>query len=373
LYFGKLRPVNQRAATGVGGQMSKRGRELKPVKILIDTCVWLDLAKEYKDRPVLYVLEHATKYGGRLIVPRIVLDEFGRNKQRLVEENARSLSAALHRARDMAKRFGNKRRIRTVYDELSDLDHKLVNLRDEVAESVERVETLLTGGEVVEISDAVKIRAANRAIQKKAPFHKQRNGMADAILMEVYRDYFDTLSTGEHLAFVTHNIKDFSQQGADSRLPHPDFADVFTRIRSRYYITLVDALKAYWPGDTEDLLVESNRLDFHVPRRMTEISDAEFDLNAMRWYDRHKTRADQVRRRKIKIVDTGRGASSPFSSTEIDRYWWTRELAYAKRLEDMHGKENLGPHSDFEWGVLTGKVSALRWVMGEEWDETGIY
>jgi predicted nucleic acid-binding protein len=352
--------------------MAKRKREPEPVKILVDTCVWLELAKEYKDRPVLYVLEHATQYGGRLIVPRIVLDEFERNKQRLVEENARSLSAALHRARDMAQKYGNRRRIRAVADELSNLDHKLVNLRDQVAESVQRVEKLLNDGEIVEISDAVKLRAADRAIQKKAPFHKQRNGMADAILMEVYRDFFDRLGTGEYLAFVTHNIKDFSQPGADSRLPHSDFADVFTRARSRYYITMVDALKVYWPGDTEDLLVESNRMDFHVPRRMTEISDAEYDLNAMRWYDRHKMRAAQIRQKKVKIIDTGKGTSSPVTSTEIDRFWWTRELAYAKELEAKHGKEKLGPHSDFEWGVMTGKVSALRWVMGEEWDETGI-
>lgn len=38
-----------------------------------------------------------------------------------------------------------------------------------------------------------------------------------------------------------------------------------------------------------------------------------------------------------------------------------------ERLEAQHGA-TLGPYSDFEWGMLNGKLSALRWVLGAEWD-----
>jgi hypothetical protein len=43
-------------------------------------------------------------------------------------------------------------------------------------------------------------------------------------------------------------------------------------------------------------------------------------------------------------------------------------LKAARRLEKKYGKENLGPYSKFEWGMINGKLSALRWVFGDDWD-----
>lgn len=47
---------------------------------------------------------------------------------------------------------------------------------------------------------------------------------------------------------------------------------------------------------------------------------------------------------------------------------WEGALASAQRVREKYGEENLGPYSDFEWGMLNGKLSALRWILGDEWD-----
>ncbi len=91
-----------------------------------------------------------------------------------------------------------------------------------------------------------------------------------------------------------------------------------------------------------------------IPERtIKEILAVEEELTTKVWYNRHLVLRERIEEGKEKV------------NSEI----WKGALASAKKVEEKYGKDNLGPYDDFDWGMMNGKLSALRWVLGEDWDE----
>jgi hypothetical protein len=118
----------------------------------------------------------------------------------------------------------------------------------------------------------------------------------------------------------------------------------------------VDGLNAilldHFGQEIEELFEESYFAE--EPRRLDEITAAEQQL-----YDRicyHRSLQHEHR-----LLDQGDGDEAE------------RLMAIAgpgrRRVEARYTEPGqLGPYSAFELGMLNGKLSALRWVLGSEWD-----
>jgi tetratricopeptide (TPR) repeat protein len=72
---------------------------------------------------------------------------------------------------------------------------------------VVRIEKLLSAAVPAPASDAIKLRAAERALASRAPFHRQCNGMGDSVVIETYAECLDALPRLERgLALCTTDL-----------------------------------------------------------------------------------------------------------------------------------------------------------------------
>jgi hypothetical protein len=333
------------------------------LKLLVDTCVWIDLAKDHHQHVFLRALDALLQEGKvAVMLPPLVHEEFERNKGNIVNTNRASLSSALKRAKELLDQHGQGDGKAGALEQLNNIDQRLPRLGD-LTGITAFVEQILRRAETIPITDAAKLRALDRGLKKKAPYGK-KNSTADAILIEAFAEVVQGRgTTGHQFGFVTHNKNDFSQPEGDHRHPHPDFNGIFTKRKVRYFTTLKDAITTVDSSVVDDLEYEEYA---DQPRSTDEIVALIGELIDKVWYNRHKVLEEKIEAGEHQLKPyTGK-----YDPNSTDPKIWEGALASAKRVEQKYGIENVGPWDDFEWGMLNGKLSALRWVLGEDWETT---
>ncbi|MGQ3298235.1 PIN domain-containing protein [Reyranella sp.] len=335
------------------------------LRIMLDTNIWIDLAGNFKEQPLLLVLEQLVREGkAELIVPSIVRKEYEAKREGTERVAVQRATSAFANAKSIVELLGASEEKERVRDMLTDLGQKYPLMSEVPKFYVQRVRDLLESGRQLEPSTDVKVKAATRAMERQAPCHGNKNSINDAVIIEMYGELVRTGAPDDQFVFVSKNYHDFSAPNGNTT-PHPDIVSYFVSPQAHYFIELPEALEAVAPEELEEANYQATGQP--EPRTFSEISDAMDLLWDQIWYNRHKVYEKKITKGKVKLVETKKPADMFDPSTQSAEVWGMAQQA-AQRVVDKRGLQNLGPWTDFEWGMLNGKLSALRWVLGDEWD-----
>lgn len=326
--------------------------------LFIDTCVWLTIAKSKNQHALLEAFNQLLHNDhAKIIVPTLVKIEFLRNKDRVIDATKQQVGSEFHKIKKIINTFGGENK-EIALDVLNDVGSRLPILSEVTGHTAGLIESLMDTCISLEETESVKLRAITRALDKKAPFHRSKNSVADSILIELFYDF--TRNNEGTFHFVTENHTDFSSV-TDRRKPHPDFEEIFTQ-NAHYHLEITDAINSIAPELLSELEEEFDWLEDDT-RGLTDILTAIDEYCEKVWLNRHYNRAYEIEMGEISVIPKG---DSRHGYRVIHEDIWESAKIAAANIEEKY--DDNGPWSDFEWGMINGKLSALRWVLGYEWD-----
>lgn len=222
--------------------------------IALDTCTWIYLANGTEPVKLLdFILEESDKGNIAIIVPKIVIEEWEKNKIDTVEKGAikhfKQVIEELKRISKLLGKKGERPKFSFLNDEneyFEEVIEKIKSKREDVKaaiqDNISKIDEIFRNPStiIIEIEDKIRLLAGQHAIEKKAPF-KEKNSFADALILFSFID-FVTQNNIEGASFVTYNTEDFCEKSGRKKYLHPDLEPYFIESKSKFFLIVGELL-----------------------------------------------------------------------------------------------------------------------------------
>ncbi len=313
--------------------------------LIIDTCVWIDLCKKFPElrQKILDLVERKKV---RLILPSVVIEEWKRQKPKLLDERGESVRGMLKNAKSLSEYLDPETadKLKTILDVFQEEKDKV---EDAASKGIKQIESLFDHSTtiILGITDTAKLQAADFALAKKAPF-KNKNSMADALII---------FSATEHIAkeglanciFVSSNTQDFGSASTPTEI-HDDLSELFGRHGVKYFTNMGLALNEV----EANLVNEENVQEIEVTVRFDTLREA---LQSIRAYDRQFT--------EVLTASTQISAMQELANAAGRQI--VQGLNAAGQISAMHELANAAGHKIMESLNAAGKFSVMQELSSE--------
>jgi len=231
----------------------------------LDTNIWIYLANSYNPKNENYedglhfklveTLKKLIDSGDIIILTNeIIIKEWQRNKliaKKLIEKHKKTLQGNKGSVKNIKKYLetGDKNNLDKIFEKYSENIQKVIEDNERHINEVE--ELLINKSTKIEIPDEVKVIAAERAIEKLAPFKGDKsNSMADAVILLSSIKYLKEISKSpswvegkEDLyifpesAFITNNKGDFANPKNENEV-HAELKPLLDEVQMKYEMNI---------------------------------------------------------------------------------------------------------------------------------------
>lgn len=229
----------------------------------LDTCTWIYLSNGTEPVKFLEDLLDEINSGNLVIIlPKIVLDEWERNKEDgsimdglkktfgTINKSIKEVSVIIDKI-DYTSKF-----LQLFNDEEENLKINLEqtvqglnktreDISSKIKDNIAKIERIFNHPQtvVVDTPNDVMLAAGKIALEKKAPLHK-KNGFADALIILTFLDFLDKNQTHQDASvFISYNKEDFCELGGNKKILHPDLQPLFDMHKCKFYPILGSALQ----------------------------------------------------------------------------------------------------------------------------------